>query len=73
MSDQQQEREESIRLRAYYIWLEAGCPEGADQQHWHEAEQQEAPDAQDDVVETASEDSFPASDPPSFGGTVGPG
>ncbi len=69
MSDQQQDREARIRLRAYHIWLAAGCPEGADRQHWHEAEQQEAAD---DEVETASEDSFPASDPPSFGGTVGP-
>ena len=29
-----------IRDRAYYIWLESGCPEGRDQEHWGAAEQE---------------------------------
>lgn len=31
--------EQRIRERAYSIWLERGCPEGCDQDHWLEAEQ----------------------------------
>jgi len=69
MSDSQQGRECRIRLRAYRIWLDAGCPDGAAMEHWRMAEEQEAVDAE---VEIASEDSFPASDPPSYTGTVGP-
>lgn len=33
-------REEDIRLRAYAIWQERGCPVGCDQDHWLLAEQQ---------------------------------
>lgn len=29
-----------IRDRAYYIWLESGCPQGRDQEHWCQAEQE---------------------------------
>jgi len=29
-----------IRDRAYYIWLDTGCPEGRDQEHWSAAEQE---------------------------------
>jgi hypothetical protein len=32
--------EHQIRERAYHIWLERGCPHGADGEHWHEAQQQ---------------------------------
>lgn len=31
------ERDERIRQRAYQLWEEAGRPEGADHQHWHQA------------------------------------
>jgi len=31
---------DSICVRAYEIWQENGCPEGADEQNWIEAEQQ---------------------------------
>ena len=27
-----------IRDRAYYIWMESGCPQGCDQEHWSMAE-----------------------------------
>jgi hypothetical protein len=69
VSDSNQAREERIRLRAYQIWLDAGCPDGADLAHWRMAEDLEAADEEADIE---SEDSFPASDPPSFTGTIGP-
>ena len=28
------DKEESIRLRAYFIWIAEGCPERRDVQHW---------------------------------------
>ena len=34
------EREESIRNRAYLIWKEEGCPQGQDLSHWLRAEQE---------------------------------
>lgn len=33
-------RVDQVRERAYYLWLEKGCPVGDDQAHWHEAERQ---------------------------------
>jgi hypothetical protein len=69
MSDDPLAREDRIRLRAYQIWRDAGCPDGAANEHWLVAEAQEAEDAE---VDEASEDSFPASDPPSHTGIVGP-
>jgi hypothetical protein len=69
MSDDPLAREDRIRLRAYQIWQDAGCPDGAAHEHWLVAEAQEADDAE---VDEASEDSFPASDPPSHTGIVGP-
>jgi hypothetical protein len=27
-----------IAARAYEIWQESGCPEGCEQEHWHQAE-----------------------------------
>jgi hypothetical protein len=69
MSDHDEARQERIRQRAYTIWLDAGRPEGAAMDHWRTAEAMEAADAEAD---TASEDSFPASDPPSHTGIIGP-
>ena len=34
-----QDVEQRIRERAYAIWLEKGCPEGCDHEHWFLAEQ----------------------------------
>lgn len=31
------ERVRRIRERAYRIWLDEGCPEGREEQHWHMA------------------------------------
>lgn len=32
--------DERIRERAHAIWIEEGCPEGRDQEHWLRAEQE---------------------------------
>ena len=32
------EREEEIRLAAYYLWESEGCPEGRAVEHWAQAE-----------------------------------
>lgn len=29
--------EDEIRERAYFRWLEEGCPDGRAEDHWHEA------------------------------------
>jgi hypothetical protein len=31
---------ERIAARAYQIWLEAGCPDGRDEEHWYQAERE---------------------------------
>ena len=31
---------ERITKAAYFIWVSQGCPEGKDEAHWHEAQQQ---------------------------------
>ena len=74
MADSEQDpdeddRETRVRRRAYRLWVEAGCPEGAALSNWLEAEAQDDADA---GVDIASEDSFPASDPPSSDGVTGP-
>ncbi len=70
MSDAQLSREDRVRNRAYRIWQEAGSPDGADLDHWAEAERQET--LADEQADTASRDSFPASDPPAASGITGP-
>ena len=32
-----EKNEEYIRVAAYYMWKNEGCPEGADQAHWDKA------------------------------------
>lgn len=58
--------EETIRDRAYALWVEAGSPEGNDWQFWHEAERQLATngelDMSDDAVEV-TEPTLPAGTP----------
>ena len=34
------DRERKIRERAYAIWLDQGCVDGRDEQHWLEAEKE---------------------------------
>lgn len=35
--DMSDEANEWIETAAYYIWLEEGCPEGRDKEHWNSA------------------------------------
>ncbi|MDO9712693.1 DUF2934 domain-containing protein [Paracraurococcus lichenis] len=42
MSDIDVERERRIRERAYFLWLEAGCPDGKDIEFWTRAQTLEA-------------------------------
>jgi Protein of unknown function (DUF2934) len=78
MSDtQDQDREQRIRDIAYGLWEKEGQPEGRTDEFWHRAVQivdggealphapAETPAAKDDV-DLEIEQSFPASDPPSF-------
>lgn len=48
--------EQRIRDRAYAIWLEQGCPEGCDYEHWLLAEQEVAgaSDAPEDAPKAAA-------------------
>jgi len=76
MSDVQ-DHEERIRDIAYGLWEKEGEPEGRSDEFWHRAvaiaAQEDAPDheppiepSEDDSVDVDMEQSFPASDPPSF-------
>src|SRR4051794_38718777 len=38
MSDTDAERERRIRERAYFLWLEAGCPNGRSIEFWNRAQ-----------------------------------
>lgn len=31
------DQEDMIRARAYELWKAAGCPDGQDEAHWHQA------------------------------------
>jgi hypothetical protein len=57
--------ESATRERAYHKWQAAGEPVGEDLRFWLEAErEQDGEMSADDQIDAASEDSFPASDPP---------
>lgn len=38
--EQRHECENEIRLRAYFNWLDAGCPQGRDVEFWLDAERE---------------------------------
>ena len=72
----EQDALEHIRTAAYYKWLDAGSPECDGCDFWLEAEQEflesrskPEPSGEGDIVQEASEESFPASDPPAHGGS----
>ena len=65
-----EDREQRIRERAYHLWQEAGSPDGRMDEFWHRAREIEERGGAEGGVNT--EDSFPASDPPSNSGIVGP-
>jgi hypothetical protein len=70
MSDIDREREERIRTRAYFLWREAGSPEGGAEEFWHQARRLEL--EEDEAADRTNIESFPASDPPSDTPVVGP-
>jgi len=71
--------EEEIRELAYRLWEEDGCPEGQALEHWARARRmlrngaRKRADEPGASVDEQIEDSFPASDPPSYnaGGKLG--
>jgi hypothetical protein len=63
--DQDEDRLQRIRETAYGLWEQEGYPEGREHDFWLRAERI-VDGKSDDDVDAESEDSFPASDPPSF-------
>ena len=62
---EQQRQQQLIQERAYLKWERKGKPMGHALDFWLEAEQELLKNAEKiDLVQEASEESFPASDPP---------
>ena len=56
-------REQQVATLAYHLWQERGCPDGSPELDWFRAEEDVRSD-EDAAIDQASEESFPASDPP---------
>lgn len=59
-----EERHFRIRLLAYELWQEAGCPHGQHLRFWLHAERLEADDQKEQELQEGLEETFPASDTP---------